>query len=93
MTVKSGRYVRPHDAVFRIKNYLSQELGKKHRIGIREVRGKRYKIRFELDYKSKREIRIPFVKSIMIDGKNCTLILENINEEFLQKNSILTQKV
>jgi len=88
MTIKSGRYVRPHDAVFRIRNFLSQELGKKHKIGVREVKGKRYEIKFELDYEPKKEIKIPFIKSISIDGKNCTIVLENLDEEFLQRNYV-----
>ena len=28
LTISSGRFVRPHDALFRIKNYLAQHLGK-----------------------------------------------------------------
>ncbi len=88
LTLTSGRYVRPHDAVFRIKNYLSQELGRKHKLGIREVRGKRYSIRFKLDHEPKRKIRVPFVKSIRIEGEECNLVLEDMDEEFLQKNYV-----
>jgi len=88
LTIKSGTYVRPHDAVFRIKNFLSRELGRKHKLGVREVKGKKYEIRFKLEHEPKKEIKVPFVKSITIKGKNCSLVLEDLHEEFLQRNYI-----
>jgi len=88
LTINSGTYVRPHDAVFRIKNHLSRELGREHQLGVREVNGKRYEIKFNLEHKPKGEIRVPFVKSIDIRGKSCTIVLEDLYEEFLQKNYV-----
>lgn len=88
LTITSGTYVRPHDAVFRIKNHLSRELGREHKLGVREVKGKRYEIKFGLEHKPKGEIKVPFAKSIGIKGKDCTIILENLDEEFLQKNYV-----
>lgn len=40
----SGRYVRAHDALLRLARRLGEELGKKHRIGVREIKAEEYKI-------------------------------------------------
>ncbi|MEW6222081.1 MAG: aminoacyl--tRNA ligase-related protein [Candidatus Hadarchaeota archaeon] len=44
LEIKSGRYVRAHDALLRIAKALSEELGKKHKLGLREVAASRYHI-------------------------------------------------
>jgi len=31
INISSGRYVRPHDAVFRLRNYLAREMGRKRK--------------------------------------------------------------
>lgn len=35
LILQSGRYVRVHDAIFRLKKQLAKDLGKKYKIGIR----------------------------------------------------------
>jgi len=44
LEIKSGRYVRAHDALLRIAKVLSTEIGPKHKIGLREVTVQRYLI-------------------------------------------------
>jgi seryl-tRNA synthetase len=44
VTIVSGRYVRAHVALFRLAKLLSEVLGRKHRIGLRAVLAKEYKI-------------------------------------------------
>ncbi len=88
LRISSGRYVRPHDAIFRIKNFLSLHLGKEHRIGIRGVSASEYVIKFELDNKPKKPFKIPFAEKVEFKGRECTLKLENLDEEFLQKNYV-----
>ena len=44
LDIESGRYVRAHDALLRLIKLLSEELGKKHKIGIRKVRALEYRI-------------------------------------------------
>ncbi|MBN2251221.1 MAG: serine--tRNA ligase, partial [Candidatus Altiarchaeota archaeon] len=88
LSISSGRYVRPHDAVFRLKNLLSQKLGKEHRIGVREVTAEKYVIKFELEKEPKKEFGIPFAKETRFEGKNCKLVLVDLSEEFLQRNYV-----
>ncbi len=42
--IESGRYVRAHDALLRLKNYLGSALGKEFRIGVRGLGASAYDI-------------------------------------------------
>jgi seryl-tRNA synthetase len=42
--LESGRYVRAHDALLRLAKFLSTELGKKHRLGLRGITASEYRI-------------------------------------------------
>lgn len=86
LTISSGRYVRPHDAVFRLKNFLAKELGKEHHIGVKDIVGDSYKITFTTG--KPRDLKIPFVKEVSFKGQSCTLLLEDLSEEFLKKNYV-----
>ncbi len=88
LRITSGRYVRPHDAVFRLKNFLSQELGRGYHVGVREIKGRRYRIEFDVDKEPRKEIRLPFVKKIKFEGTRCILELKNLDEEFLRRNYV-----
>jgi len=48
ITIVSGRYVRAHVALFRLTKILSEVVGKKYRIGLRDVMAKEYKISLPL---------------------------------------------
>jgi seryl-tRNA synthetase len=78
---------RPHNALLQIKNALSKELGKKHHIGVREIKIERYKIEFELEKKPLKDISIPFA-DVKIKGKQATIILKDVDDEFLRRNYI-----
>jgi len=58
LVIESGRYVRAHDALFRLTKLLAAELGKKHKIGLREIKAKGYQILlpFELPDEAEREL-------------------------------------
>ena len=88
VVIESGTYVRPHDAAFRLKNFLSQKLGKEHHVGVKEIVGKLYEIIFDVPATPSEEVKLPYAKSISFKGKTCTLILEDVSEEFLQKNTV-----
>ena len=84
--VSHGNF-RPHNALLQIKNSLSTDLGKKHHIGVREVAIDSYIIEFELEREPLKEISIPFAK-ITAKGKHITMVLKEVDEEFLQRNYI-----
>lgn len=44
LAMESGRYVRAHDGLLRLAKVLGEELGKKHKIGLREVKAPEYRI-------------------------------------------------
>ena len=88
LIIESGTHVRPHDAVGRLKNFLSQKLGREHHVGVKEVAAPKYEIRFETDEEPKKNVEIPFASSIRFKGKECILLLEGLSEEFLTRNYV-----
>ncbi|MDG6221083.1 MAG: serine--tRNA ligase, partial [Candidatus Thermoplasmatota archaeon] len=84
----SGTYVRAHEAVLRLRKQLGQELGKELRAGIRQVFLDEYRAIFELPQEPRRPLTIPFAKEVHVEGKTCTLVIENVSEELIKKNSI-----
>lgn len=87
LTISSGKYVRPHDAVFRLKNFFAQNLGREHKVGIRSIEGKKYLIELPLEKAPKKEFRIPFAK-LNFSGNNCVIEMEDVSEDFLQNGSV-----
>lgn len=78
---------RPHNALLQIKNLLSKELGKKHHIGVREIKIISYIIEFDLEKKPLQDICIPFAE-IHFKDTHATITIQNIDEEFLRRNYI-----
>ena len=78
---------RPHNALLQMKNEISKEFGKKHHIGVREIKIKGYNISFELTKKPLKKVTIPFA-DVSFKEKTATLSLKEIDDEFLQKNYI-----
>jgi seryl-tRNA synthetase len=85
--IMSEGVFRPHNALLQLKNTLSKEFGKKYKIGIREIKIDGYTINFELEKKPLKDINIPFAK-VKIKDKQGTIIIENVDDEFLQRNYI-----
>ncbi len=85
--ITSGRYYRAHNALLQIKNMLSKKLGKKHHVGVRDIKIEDYKIEFELEKKALDPISIPFAK-VETKAKQAVIILQDVSEEFLRKNYI-----
>ncbi len=87
LSITSEGMFRPHNALLQIKNSLSKELGKKHHIGVREIKIEIYKIDFELEKKPLKKVSIPFAE-VQLKEKHATIILKDVDEEFLRKNYI-----
>ncbi|OYT26559.1 MAG: serine--tRNA ligase [Candidatus Altiarchaeales archaeon ex4484_96] len=88
LKIKSGTYVRPHDAVYRLRNYLAEKIGREYKTGIRSVKGVRYEISFMLEHEPKEKISIPFVKELNFEGKTCRILLLDLDEVFLRNNYV-----
>jgi len=68
----SGRYVRVHDAIMRLKKAIAEPLGKSYKIGIRGVESELFTITVPSEHDLKNK-NIPYVKSV--DFKDSKLIL------------------
>ena len=78
---------RPHNALLQMKNFFGKEFGKKHQLGIREIKIEGYTIELELEKEPLKKFTIPFA-DIKINGKQATIVLENVEQDFLRKNYI-----
>ncbi|AEH61259.1 Serine--tRNA ligase [Methanosalsum zhilinae DSM 4017] len=83
LQILSGRYVRAHDAVLRLRKKIAPELGKKFHVGIRgiEVHSFTIKIPSEADLK---EIKIPFVTNMEYKDGSILLTLD-VTESEIEK--------
>ncbi|MGM0404954.1 MAG: serine--tRNA ligase [Thermoplasmatota archaeon] len=84
----SDRYVRAHDGIVRLRKTLSEKMGRKHHVGVRAVKIDQYRIRFELKDEPKKQIELPYVDNINIDGKECEISVTSLSEEQLQRNFV-----
>ena len=78
---------RPHNALLQIKNSIGKEFGKKHHLGVRDIKIQSYKIEFKLDKKPLKKVNIPFAE-VKLKDKQVTMILTDVDEEFLRRNYI-----
>lgn len=83
----SGR-TRAHEALLRLRKGLAERLGKKHRIGVRDVVIDEYQVSFDADKPPKAPFTIPFAKALRFDGTQVTMELEDVSEAFLSANSV-----
>ena len=87
LTITSEGTLRPHNTLLQIKNALSKDLGKTHHLGVRDITIERYTITFDLEKEPLKEVTIPFAR-VSIKGKQATMVLTDVSEEFLRKNYI-----
>ncbi len=88
LTIVSGRFVRAHEALLRLRKELSAHLGKSHRLGARAMRIDTYRIVFSVPSHPQREVRVPFAQSLVIDDGTATLTLADVTEDFLSRNYV-----
>ena len=79
--------LRPHNVLLNLKNSICREFGKKHHVGVREIKINRYTIDFYLERKALKKVKIPFA-DVKIKNKKATISLRNITDDFLQRNYI-----
>ncbi len=88
LSLVSGRYVRCHDAVLRIRKYFSEFLGKRAKVGVRGIEVKRYEIWYELEKEPLEKITLPFTEKIEIKDKEAHLLLKDLDGEALEKKYV-----
>ena len=84
--IESGRYVRAHDALLRLIKLLGEELGKKHKLGIRTIEAPEYRITLpsrEIPEEAMRELKkLPC--EIKAEKQAVSLILHDLSEADLR---------
>jgi len=88
ITLESGRYVRPHDAVLRLKKALSERLGREHGLGVRRVVPRRYEIWYPVEKPPRRALKLPFVRSLEFEDGTAHLVLEDLDETALERKYV-----
>jgi seryl-tRNA synthetase len=88
LTIVSGRYVRAHEALLRLRKELSARMGKEHRLGARAVRIDTYVISFDVRFEPTAPVMVPFASSLEFEGATAVLTLTEVTEEFLSRNYV-----
>ncbi len=84
--IESGRYVRAHDALLRLTKLLGEELGKKHKLGLRTIKAPEYRITMlsrEISEEAMRELKKLPCK-IGAEKQAVSLILHHLSEADLR---------
>ena len=86
-SITSEGLFRPHSGLLQIKNNISKEFGKKHHVGVRDIKIENYAIEFDLEKRPLKKVTIPFAK-VQLKGKKANIVLKYVDEEFLRRNYI-----
>ena len=81
--ITSGKRVRVHHAVLRIKNYIQPILGRKFKIGLRSIELREPKIIIEGSHRI--TSKLPFVKTIKEENGKTIVILNDLSESEIKK--------
>lgn len=87
LKLQSGRYVRPHDAILRIKKHFAK-LFKAKKVGIRDIIVEKYEIEYEIERMPKEDIRLPFVSKLTFSDNKAIITLRDLNLQALEKNYV-----
>jgi seryl-tRNA synthetase len=88
LALESGRYVRPHDGILRVKKRLSERLGKTQGIGVRGMEILDYEVWTTLKKAPKGDITLPFVREIKLEGDITHLIFDHLDETALEQKYV-----
>jgi seryl-tRNA synthetase len=85
LRIVSDRYVRAHDALLRIRKYLSEKLGREHKIGIRSLTVEKYLIEGipRIDYSRASSI-VERVATLQDMGEYYTIEFRNLSEKDIE---------
>ena len=84
LTVTSEGKRRAHEVLLQLRKTLSEQMGKKYRVGVRNIKTKRYEITFEVEKKPLQQIKVPFAE-VSIKNRIVKLVLEEIDGGFFQE--------
>lgn len=93
LTIVSGHKIRAHDGLLRLKNPLSQLLGKKYHLGVRKLHVDEYEVTIpvgENEYVFDLNLAEKFdqLEDISIKDNKVTFVIKDVDESRLRKQSI-----
>ncbi len=88
LKVVSDRYVRAHDAVFRLKKNLSRNLGKEYHIGIRGIDIISYIVELQCEFKPIEPVTVPFTEDIEFEERLCRFNASKLTQEQMENNYV-----
>jgi seryl-tRNA synthetase len=74
--------------VLAVDKDLKKKLGKKLKIGVKGFEVKDYVLNFEIEKFPKKEITLPFVDELKIDGNTVNLKFKKLDESFVRNNCV-----
>lgn len=77
---------RPHQTLLAFARRLSEELGRKERVGVRSFRAPLYRVTFPIDHAPADPVRLPLPHRLTFQGTVGTLELTDLAEEGLRDN-------
>lgn len=91
LTIESGAHVRAPAAVLRLRKQLGAELGKKFRVGVRDVKARNITIRIPVPSPPTDEVLSKVkshltVKSVKPEGSSVEVVLNDMTEAELKRN-------
>lgn len=90
LLIESGRYVRAHDGLLRLAKVLGDELGKKYKIGLRDIRGVKYEIVLPVSAPSEqvKQKLINLPSEVKFTEEGVVLTLRGLDRAALQGNVV-----
>jgi len=85
--IEGTRYLRPHDALLRLKNLLLSELSKR-RLGIRDLMVEEYEIRTSFEIKPSEVTKILGDYAVMLNEKPLIIAFRELKEEDIKSRLI-----
>jgi len=86
VTIEGTTYLRPHDALLRLRTFLGERLGKKYQVGVREVFVEDYEITYTPVKKPKTsvEVKVPWVKEVKERDGELLIRLQNLDASAIE---------
>ncbi|MHA1698487.1 MAG: aminoacyl--tRNA ligase-related protein [Promethearchaeota archaeon] len=80
--------ISSHEIFYRIKKNLAAVLGKNLKIGIRDLFIDSLEITFDIERPPRKDIKVPFVSSLVMNEDKCSIKFSNIDRNFIMRNYI-----
>jgi seryl-tRNA synthetase len=90
LTIEGSRYLRPHDALLRLRTFFTERVGKNLKIGVRAIFIKDYSIQYLPSKKpeDKVEVRVPWIKELRVKDNELLVKLQNLDASAIQNRYV-----